>query len=318
MLYGQKIGQFSEKVKGLLKKMDRAHEALAVGVKRRAIRRIEMRGDWMTQPSRFSQKSRPKVLAAIPCFNTKPFIMDVVLKAKKHVDEVIVVDDGSHDGTAEAAKDAGAFVISHKRNLGKGAAIRTAIQNTDADMIVSIDGDGQHDPDDIPKVIAPILRGEADLVIGSRHLDDSRIYSPPFSRRLTNILSSFTISAIVSFLLPIAISLNHLIHPSLINQGDPGLRTGNSRPRTRKWITDCTSGFRAIKKESWQKLDLVSQRFQIETEIIYEAARNKLVIAEVPISCNWNTDLSGVSIFRDGLRTLKLLSLKLIRDIRGI
>jgi hypothetical protein len=82
-------------------------------------------------------------------------------------------------------------------------------------------------------------------------------------------------------------------------------------------ISDCTSGFRAIKKEAWQKLDLISQGFQIETEMIYEAAKNNLTIAEVPISCNWNNRLSRLSIIKDGLRTSKLLTRKITGDIGG-
>ena len=81
-----------------------------------------------------------------------------------------------------------------------------------------------------------------------------------------------------------------------------------------KWIkiTDCTSGLRAITRESWQKLGLVSLGFQIETEMIYEAARNRLVIAEVPISCNWDSRFSRLSVIRDGLRTMKLLTGKML------
>lgn len=248
----------------------------------------------MTEPR---QTSQPKVIAAIPCFNTEASIADIVTKAKKYVDQVIVIDDGSHDGTAEAARAARALVINHSINRGKGAAMKTAVQNTDADIIVFLDGDGQHDPGDIPKLISPILREEFDLVLGSRHLNSSKISSPSFTRRLTNVLASFTISTIISFLLPLA--------------------TLFKCPMKYIKITDCTSGFRAIKREGWQKLSLTSQRFEIETEMIYEAARNKLVITEAPISCNWNRELSRLSIFKDGLRTLNLLARKLMGDIGG-
>lgn len=261
------------------------------------------------------EPARPKVVAVIPCLNTVSFIRDVVFRAKKYVDQVIVVNDGSRDGTAEAARAAGAVVISHERNLGKGAAMKTAIQHTDADIVVFLDGDGQHDSDDIPRLVAPILQGRAHLVIGSRCLSESKISSPPFTRRFTNGLASFIISGTISFLLPLATVINRVTHPFRLTKSPPPTQQLEStQGTTPKRITDCTSGFRAIRKESWQKLSLVSQGFQIETEMIYEAAKNKLATEEVPISCNWNSNTSTLSIFRDGLRTLKLLGKKLIKD----
>ncbi|MCL0098637.1 glycosyltransferase [Dehalococcoidia bacterium] len=97
-----------------------------------------------------AQQTRPKVLAAIPCFNTEPFIADVVSNAKKYVDQVIVIDDGSHDDTAEAARTAGALVISHEVNRGAGAATKScfeAAKTNAADVLVILDGDAQHNPD---------------------------------------------------------------------------------------------------------------------------------------------------------------------------
>ncbi len=242
-------------------------------------------------------QSRPKIVAAIPCFNTEDSVRDVVSRAKEYVDQVIVVDDGSHDGTAQVAGDIGALVISHRENLGKGAAMKTAVANTDGDIIVFIDGDGAHDPQDIPRVITPILEGKTELVIGSRALPESKVSVSPLTRRLSNNLASFIISVIISFLLPLA--------------------TLFKCPLKYIKITDCTSGFRAIKTKTWQRLDLVSCGFQIETEMIYEAARNRLAIVEAPISCHWNSQLSRLSILGDGVKTLKLLARKLAGDIGG-
>jgi len=246
----------------------------------------------MTQPT---DKTRPRIVAAIPCFNTGPFIADVVSRARNYVDEVIVIDDGSKDGTAEAARGAGAVVIPHKANTGKGSAMKTAAAAANgADIIVFLDGDGAHDPGDMAGVLAPILGGEADFVIGSRALPGSIVDISLLRRRLSNDFASFVISAVISFLLPLA----------------TGFRC---RP---KWtrITDCTSGFRAIKGDAWRKLRLSSQGFQIETEMIYEAARNGLAITEAPISCDWNGKLSHLSIVRDGLKTVWLLSSKLLTE----
>ena len=272
-------------------------------------------------------ENRAKVMAAIPCFNTESFIADVVCKVRKYVDQVIVVDDGSYDGTAKAARGDDVLVISCAKNLGKGAAMKIAAEATsDADVIVFLDGDGQHDPEDIPKVIAPILQNGADLVIGSRFLRESKVSKSSVPRRLSNAAASFIISIVISFLLPLAILLNHLIgsKKSLVSSpqsraeaSNPECLTQNSQLGTKKWITDCTSGFRAIRKDEWFKLDLDSQGFEIETEMIYEAVKSKLAIAEVPISCSWNIQLSHLSIFRDGLKTLKLLVEKLVGEIRG-
>ncbi len=240
---------------------------------------------------------RPKIVAAIPCFNTESSIGGVVSKTKKYVDQVIVVDDGSHDGTAKAARVAGALIISQVKNIGKGAAMRIAVEGaSDADIIVFLDGDGAHDPKDIPGVVTPILGGKTDLVIGSRVLRESKVSISPLTRRLSNNLASFIISVIISFLLPMA--------------------TLFKCPVKYIKITDCTSGFRAIRRESWQKLRLVSEGFQIETEMIYEAARNGLITREVPISCHRNSPLSRLSILKDGLRTMKLLTAKLAGEVR--
>ena len=117
---------------------------------------------------------KPRVVAVIPCYNTESHIAEVVTKCLPHVDQVIVVDDGSTDDTAIEAKKAGAQVISHERNMGYGATIKTCLreaQRSCNDIAITIDGDGQHNPDEIPQVLFPILKNEADLVIGSRFLD---------------------------------------------------------------------------------------------------------------------------------------------------
>ncbi len=109
-----------------------------------------------------------KVLAAIPCYNERLAIGSVALLARNHVDEVLVIDDGSSDGTA-----AGASVIRHEQNKGKGAAVKTALHYAaanDFDALVLLDGDGQHDPAQIPWLLQPIPDGTADIVIGSREL----------------------------------------------------------------------------------------------------------------------------------------------------
>ena len=114
-----------------------------------------------------------KVLAAIPCYNERLAIGSVALLARNHVDEVLVVDDGSSDGTADVAREAGATVIRHEQNKGKGAAVKTALYYAaanDFDALVLLDGDGRHDPDQIPQLLQPLNDGTADIVIGYREL----------------------------------------------------------------------------------------------------------------------------------------------------
>jgi glycosyltransferase involved in cell wall biosynthesis len=112
-----------------------------------------------------------KTLAAIPCYNEGLAIGSVVLKASRHVDEVLVVDDGSTDDTAEIAKEAGDAVIAHDGNKGKGRAVKNALRYAiehGFDALVLLDGDGQHGPREIPKLLEPLTNDAADLVIGFR------------------------------------------------------------------------------------------------------------------------------------------------------
>ena len=145
--------------------------------------------------------------------------------------EIIVVDDGSSDDTGGIARINGTIVISHGQSLGKGAAMKTGAQNASGDIIVFLDGDGAHDPRDILKITAPLAEGRADLVIGSRALPESEVYIYPLVRRLSNNLASFTISFIISMLVP------------LTNLFDRPLRPSWHR------ITDCSIGLRGIRRE---------------------------------------------------------------------
>src|SRR5437016_9247439 len=125
-----------------------------------------------------------KILVAIPAFNEGPTIGSVVLKARQFASEVIVVDDGSSDDTAETAALAGAHVIQHARNLGKGMAIRSAwlyAREHPPEAFVLLDGDHQHDPNDIPRLAEKILSGKSDVVIGVRWGKTSRM---PMYRRV--------------------------------------------------------------------------------------------------------------------------------------
>ena len=197
------------------------------------------------------EKRTPEIVAAIPCFNTGPYIADVVSRARKYVDRVIVVDDGSSDGTGAAAEAAGAEVISHPVNLGYGGAIQAcaeAARAKDADILITLDGDGQHNPDEIPRLLAPILHEGADLVIGSRFITDE--HNAPRHRR-------FGIS-VITFLWNFC---------------------------SRVQVYDAQSGFRAYSREMLQQLHLSERGMSISIETLEIARRKGVDIREVPISC---------------------------------
>ena len=116
------------------------------------------------------------IVAGIPAYNEEKTIAKVILLTKKFVNKVIIVDDGSNDMTKEIAEALDAEVLVHKENLGYGASLRSIFHKAreiDADILVTLDADGQHDPRMIPRIIKPILNGEADIVIGSRFLGDT-------------------------------------------------------------------------------------------------------------------------------------------------
>ncbi len=145
-----------------------------------------------------TRRSTAKIIAVIPCFNEENFIGDIVTRARIYADKVIVIDDGSTDNTSEVAKAAGAEVIRHERRRGAGAATKSgfeAAKTNNADILVTLDGDRQHDPDEIPQVLAPILSCKADLVIGSRFLQPNLNQSQPISTRYPNIANTASVSS---------------------------------------------------------------------------------------------------------------------------
>jgi len=205
----------------------------------------------MRHSGQSSEKTRPKVIVAIPCFNTEPFIAGVVSKAKKYVDQVIVIDDGSDDATSNVAKAAGALVIRHEVNRGAGEAVKSCFKVAGAnaaDVLITLDGDGQHNPDEIPRVLAPVLKGEADLVIGSRFLGD---YSMVPRYRKFGI-------AVITL---------------LYNVG------------SRVKVSDAQSCFRAYSKKALHSLNITERGFGFSVQLLIEARRGGLIITEVPISC---------------------------------
>jgi len=201
---------------------------------------------------------KTKIVAVIPCYNTASHIAEVVTKTLLYVDQVIVVDDGSTDDTAKVARKAGAQVISHDRNIGYGAAIRTCFREAQRnynDILITIDGDGQHNPDEIPQVLFPILKNEADLVIGSRFLDINS--SIPTYRRLG--IKAITL---------------------LYNLGS-GVK-----------VSDAQSGFRAYSRKILDAFTVTENGMGVSVELLIMARRKDFRIKEIPITCIYHEDSS--------------------------
>jgi glycosyltransferase involved in cell wall biosynthesis len=216
------------------------------------------------------QKSsdKPKIIAAISAYNEQQFIGEIVSKARRHVDEVIVVDDGSTDNTSEVARAAGAEVIRHKTNQGAGAAARTAFKAAKrghADILVTLDGDGQHNPDEIPRLLAPILDGKADLVIGSRFLRPGRRQMPRYRK--------FGIDVITL----------------LYNLG--------SRVR----VSDSQCCFRAQSRRLIEAVNITETGFGFSVQVLIQARKRGLNIREVPVACIYHSQGSTLNPVAHGL-----------------
>ena len=224
------------------------------------------------------KKSHSIIIVAIPCLNEGQFISDIVTRARKYADVVIVIDDGSTDNTAEAAEKAGAKVIKHEARQGAGAATRSAFavaQKYDADVLVTLDGDGQHDPDEIPQVLAPILRGEADLVIGSRFLQPNLNQSQPISISLKNVpkYRKLGIDAITW----------------LYNFG------------SKVKVSDSQSCFRAHSRRLIEAINITESGFGFSVQVLIQARKKGFLIKEVPISCIYHSESSSLNPVAHGL-----------------
>ena len=227
-----------------------------------------------------------KVIVVAPALNEEKTICWVIFECEKYADAVIIIDDGSTDSTAEIAKKCGAIVIQHNTNLGKGAALRTGFNEAlkrKADIIVTIDTDGQHDPSEISKLIKPIVDGEADVTIGSRFIEQTDNMDMPSYRKIGNkILNFFT-----SF----------------------------NRSRIRDNVTDTQSGFRAYSSKVLGNLEIKSDNIGVDSQVLMELAKKNIGIVEVPISCQYEgLDTSTLNPIRHTLSVITSILIYITED----
>ena len=209
------------------------------------------------------------VAAAIPAYNAAPFVGDVVRRTLAQIDEVVVVDDGSADETASRAREAGAEVLAHDFNRGKGAALRTAfayLAERDFDAVLTLDADGQHLPEEIPR-LEQAWREGADLVLGTRdHLFDEMVWL----RRASNTVSS----GLISFA--------------------AGVR-----------LADIQTGFRIYSRCLLEATGFPENRFEAESAVVVRAARRGFKIATVPVELGF-ADGRSTSHYRPVIDSLRI------------
>ena len=221
------------------------------------------------------------ITIGIPAYNEEKNIASIIIKLKKIAQKIIVCDDGSTDLTGEIAQKLGAIVISHPKNLGYGSGIRSIFQKAKeikSDILVTFDADGQHQVQDIEKVIEPILKNKADIVIGSRFLDNKNVSAPEYRKIGIKLITKVTNSTL------------------------------------KEKITDSQSGFRAYSKDVITKLEPGDVGMGISTEIIIKASSRGFKIAEVPIIIKYDGNTSthnpvshGTSVL---LSTIKYISIE--------
>jgi len=191
-----------------------------------------------------------RICCVLPALNEEETIREVAEETERYVDEVIVVDDGSSDRTAELAAESGAIVIKHQWNMGKGAALRTGFREAlerGADIVVTLDTDGEHDPRDIPGLVGLIKSGKAEIVVGSRL--EGKADKGPFLRRLSRGITTSILGTLFG------------VH-----------------------LSDTQSGFRCFSRSALERISFESDSFVAESEILIDAARKRLKIGETPIS----------------------------------
>jgi glycosyltransferase involved in cell wall biosynthesis len=220
----------------------------------------------------------------IPVYNEELTVGNIIDRTKAAMQqiglsyEIIVIDDHSNDKSLEVAKKCGVRIFTLTQHLGKGYALRAGFAKAKGDIVVTIDSDGSHRPEELPEILAPILHGEADLTIGSRYLNHKHV--------ATRRLNAFGVKI-----------FNRLIEAF----------TGVA-------ITDSQSGYRAMKREVIEKQKLYAREYEIESEMLVKTVRAGFRVSEVPISFEQRTyGHSGVDPMWDGSKILYSIMLARFR-----
>ncbi len=217
--------------------------------------------------------NRNTVAALIPAYLEEAHISDVVARTRRELATVLVIDDGSKDRTSHLAKEAGAEVIAHAQNQGKGAAIKTgfrALMQRGFEYVLLLDGDGQHLPEEIARFIQTAEKSAAGIYLGNRM---SETKAMPLARRLTNQFMSWQISRLCG-----------------------------------QDIPDTQCGFRMIHREVVPMLYCESNAYDYETEMLLIASRAGQKVVSVPVTTVYGDEKSKIHPVRDGIRFLKLIS----------
>ena len=219
------------------------------------------------------EENQKKIYIIIPAYNEEAVIESVIAEIRQSgYENLIIVDDGSSDNTQQVAKSAGIVALRHKINRGKGAATKTGIEAAkmlDADIIVTLDGDGQHDPQDIARLIAPIVTEKFDVVLGTRLLNPIGM---PRHKIIANKIGNFCTWYLYGL-----------------------------------WVTDSQSGFRAYSRHAAEVINTKSDRYEYDSEIIHEIKKYRLRFTEVPITVRYTAYSMGKvqkQGFLNGLKTL--------------
>jgi glycosyltransferase involved in cell wall biosynthesis len=213
-----------------------------------------------------------KVCVLLPAYNEAKAIGVLINQVKAYGLDVLVIDDGSTDNTADIARQAQAIVINHPKNQGKGQSLRTGfnfIQDNNYDAVMIMDSDGQHLPQEINRFITAAVESDAEIIIGNRMNDPQGM---PLPRKLTN---KFT-STLVSFI-------------------------------ARTKIPDTQCGFRLIRTSLLKKLNLSTVNYDTESEMLIQAAKHKAKIVSIPVKSVYTNNRSKINPFIDTIRFFNLI-----------
>jgi len=224
------------------------------------------------------QMGSPSVSVVIPAYNEEKTIDALLFRTEKALEalnlpyELIVIDDGSIDKTRHLAKRHKVTVISNGNNQGKGYAIRRGLQGAGGELVVTMDADGSHRPEDIKCLIAPLMSG-ADVVVGSRFIGnrgrDSTKKLHIFGNKLFNLLIGIL---------------------------------------TKRYITDSQTGFRAFKKKVFEEIEITCQGYDVETELTVKTLKNGYIVREEPVTFEKRKNgCSHINPLRDGIRIFKTI-----------